>query len=101
MKKLIVMAAVAAAMSLTACSGSKTETAEEDEIEFTTPEAVVSALNEKMQSGDVTTISEAVESVQEELLEIIDTKDAEGMKGYLTKIRNNVKRDIEIKSISK
>ena len=32
-----------------------------------------------------------------ELLEIIDTKDADGMKRYLTKIRNNVKRDIEIK----
>ena len=32
-----------------------------------------------------------------ELLEIIDQKDAAGMKGYLTKIRNNVKRDIEIK----
>ena len=32
-----------------------------------------------------------------ELREIIDTKDADGMKGYLTKIRNNVKRDIEIK----
>lgn len=32
-----------------------------------------------------------------ELLEIIDRKDADGMKGYLTKIRNNVKRDIEIK----
>ena len=32
-----------------------------------------------------------------ELLEIIDNKNAEGMKGYLTKIRNNVKRDIEIK----
>ena len=32
-----------------------------------------------------------------ELLEIIDRRDAEGMKGYLTKIRNNVKRDIEIK----
>ena len=32
-----------------------------------------------------------------ELLEIIDQKDADGMKGYLTKIRNNVKRDIEIK----
>ena len=32
-----------------------------------------------------------------ELLEIIDQKDATGMKGYLTKIRNNVKRDIEIK----
>ena len=32
-----------------------------------------------------------------ELLEIIDTKNADSMKGYLTKIRNNVKRDIEIK----
>ena len=32
-----------------------------------------------------------------ELLEIIDNKDAQGMKDYLTKIRNNVKRDIEIK----
>ena len=31
-----------------------------------------------------------------ELLEIIDNKDADGMKAYLTKIRNNVKRDIEI-----
>jgi hypothetical protein len=32
-----------------------------------------------------------------ELLEIIDQKDADGMKGYLTKIRNNVRGDIEIK----
>jgi prephenate dehydrogenase len=32
-----------------------------------------------------------------ELLEIIDQRDAEGMKGYLTKIRNNVRNDIEIK----
>jgi hypothetical protein len=32
-----------------------------------------------------------------ELLEIIDNKDADGMKRYLTKIRNNVRRDIEIK----
>jgi hypothetical protein len=31
------------------------------------------------------------------LLEIIDTKDADGMKGYLKKIRDNVRRDIEIK----
>jgi prephenate dehydrogenase len=30
-----------------------------------------------------------------ELLEIIDNKDADGMKAYLTKIRNNVKRDVE------
>lgn len=32
-----------------------------------------------------------------ELLEIIDNKDADGMKGYLKKIRDNVRRDIEIK----
>ena len=32
-----------------------------------------------------------------ELLEIIDHKDAEGMKRYLTKIRDNVRRDIEIR----
>ena len=32
-----------------------------------------------------------------ELLEIIDTKDCEGMKAYLTKIRDNVRRDIEIR----
>ena len=31
-----------------------------------------------------------------ELLEIIDNKDAEGMRKYLKKIRNNVKSDIEI-----
>ena len=31
-----------------------------------------------------------------ELLEIIDNKDGEGMKGYLKKIRDNVRRDIEI-----
>ena len=32
-----------------------------------------------------------------ELLEIIDHKDGDGMKGYLRKIRDNVRRDIEIK----
>ena len=30
-----------------------------------------------------------------DLLSIIDNKDADGMKAYLTKIRNNVKRDVE------
>ena len=30
-----------------------------------------------------------------ELLNIIDSKDSEGMKAYLTKIRNNVKPDID------
>ena len=41
-----------------------------------------------------------VEKIRSELtalLDIINLKDAEAMKAYLTKIRNNVKRDIEIK----
>lgn len=43
--------------------------------------------------------SEQVELIRTELkrlLEIIDNKDAEGMKEYLTKIRDNVRRDIAI-----
>lgn len=43
--------------------------------------------------------SEQVEQIRTELkrlLEIINNKDAEGMKEYLTKIRDNVKRDIAI-----
>lgn len=43
--------------------------------------------------------SEQVEHIRTELkrlLEIIDNKDAEGMKEYLTKIRDNVRRDIAI-----
>jgi hypothetical protein len=32
-----------------------------------------------------------------ELLDIIDRKDADGMKRYLTKIRDNVRQDIEVK----
>lgn len=43
--------------------------------------------------------SEQVEQIRTELkrlLKIIDNKDAEGMKEYLTKIRDNVKRDIAI-----
>lgn len=41
--------------------------------------------------------SDQVSQIREELkdlLDIIDNKDAKGMKTYLTKIRNNVKRDI-------
>lgn len=41
---------------------------------------------------------EQVEQIRNELkdlLDIIDNKDADGMKAYLTKIRNNVKRDID------
>ena len=44
--------------------------------------------------------SEQVASIRselKELLQIIDKKDANGMKAYLTKIRNNVRKDIEVK----
>ena len=44
--------------------------------------------------------SEQVASIRDEmtkLLEIIDHKDADAMKQYLTRIRNNVRKDIEIK----
>ena len=95
MKKLIVMAAVAAAMSLTACSGSKTETAEEEEIEFTTPEAVVSAFTEKMKSGDAYTISEAVKTVQEELLEIIDDGDMKKAQAYAIQLETFMNENAE------
>ena len=44
-------------------------------------------------SGQVEQIREELK----ELLAIIESKDAEGMKTYLTKIRDNVRRDIEIK----
>ena len=43
--------------------------------------------------------SEQVEEIRTELkqlLEIIDNKDSEGMKAYLKKIRDNVRRDIAI-----
>ena len=43
--------------------------------------------------------SEQVEEIRtelKELLEIIDNKDSEGMKAYLKKIRDNVRRDIAI-----
>jgi len=38
-----------------------------------------------------------IRSELKSLLEIIDAKDGEAMKAYLTKIRNNVRRDIEAK----
>ena len=39
---------------------------------------------------------EKIRTELKELLDIIDRKDAEGMKTYLNKIRNNVKRDIDL-----
>lgn len=44
-------------------------------------------------SGQVEKIGQELKT----LLEIIDNKDADAMHNYLTKIRNNVKQDIEIK----
>ena len=55
-------------------------------------------LKGQREAGDYTHDQVAqIRTELKELLEIIDTKNADGMKAYLTKIRNNVKRDIEIK----
>ena len=54
MKKLFAMAAIAV-MCLTGCTGNKV--AEDLDFEKATPEAVVSALAEKLQSGDATVIT--------------------------------------------
>ena len=59
MKKLFSIAAIVAAMSLTACSGNKANTAEEDAL---TPE-------------EVTALNETLESVQEEVQAIITSGD--------------------------
>ena len=63
------MAAVAA-MFLTACTGNKI--AEDLDFEKATPEAVVSALAEKVQAGDATAISAALETVQTQLSKLVD-----------------------------
>lgn len=92
MKKLFTMAAIAA-MSLTACTN-KANTAEESlDFEEATPEAVVSSLAEKVQSGDATAITEAVETVQAELQEIVENGDVEKAAAYASQIKAFVEQN--------
>lgn len=87
MKKLFALAAVAAAMSLGACTNNA-KTAEENlDFENATPETVVNTLVEKVQAGDATAVVEAVETIQAELKDALDNGDVEKATEYASKIQ--------------
>ena len=95
MKKLFALAAVAAAMSLGACTNNA-KTAEENlDFENATPETVVSTLVEKVQSGDATAVVEAVETIQAELKDALDSGDVEKATEYASKIQAFVTENAE------
>lgn len=93
MKKFFAMAAVAV-MCLTGCN--KANTAEETlDFEKATPEAVVSALAEKVQAGDATAITAALESVQTQLTGLVDAGNVEKVTEYAAKIKAFVEENAE------
>lgn len=95
MKKLFAMAAFAAAMIFSACTGNKTS---EEALNFekATPEAVVNALAEKVQAGDATAITTALETVQTELSKLIDAGNVEKVTEYVAKIKTFVEENAEV-----
>ncbi|MBR5395021.1 MAG: hypothetical protein IK144_08070 [Bacteroidaceae bacterium] len=94
MKKLFALAAFAAAMIFSACTGNKT--VEEDlDFEKATPEAVVSALAEKLQAGDATTITTAIEAVQTQLNKLLENADVEKVTAYATQIKAFIDENAE------
>ena len=93
MKKLFAMAAIAV-MCLTGCN--KANTAEEAlDFEKATPEAVVSALAEKVQAGDATAITAALETVQTQLAGLVDAGNVEKVTEYSAKIKAFVEENAE------
>lgn len=92
MKKFFAMAAVAV-MCLTGCTGNKV--AEDLDFEKATPEAVVSALAEKVQAGDATAISAALETVQTQLSKLVDAGNIEKVSQYAAKIKAFVEENAE------
>ena len=102
MKKCFVMAAAVAAMSMAACTGStNANTAEEDSIQVVSlsegaePGEVVDALEEKVKSGDASALSEAVETIQAELQEIIESGDTEKAAAYASQLQAFVEENAE------
>ena len=94
MKKLFSIAAIAA-MCLTGCTN-KANTAEESlDFEEATPEAVVSSLVEKVQSGDATAITEAVQTVQTELSKLLENGNVEKVTEYANQIQAFVQENAE------
>ena len=92
MKKLFAMAAIAV-MCLTGCTGNKV--AEDLDFEKATPEAVVSALAEKVQAGDATAINAALETVQTQLSKLVDAGNIEKVSQYAAKIKAFVEENAE------
>ena len=86
------MAAIAA-MCLTGCTGNKV--AEDLDFEKATPEAVVSALAEKVQAGDATAITVALETVQAQLSKLVDAGNVEKVSEYAAKIKTFVEENAE------
>ena len=92
MKKLFAMAAIAV-MCLTGCTGNKV--AEDLDFEKATPEAVVSALAEKLQTGDATVITTALETVKAQLSKLVDAGNVEKVSEYAAKIKAFVEENAE------
>ena len=85
---------MAAAMIISACTGNKT-TEEALDFEKATPEAVVSALAEKLQAGDATAIQAALETVQTQLNKLLEGTDVTKVTEYATKIKAFVEENAE------
>ena len=92
MKKLFAMAAIAV-MCLTGCTGNKV--AEDLDFEKATPEAIVNALAEKVQAGDATAITTALETVQTQLSKLVDAGNVEKVTEYAAKIKTFIEENAE------
>ena len=92
MKKLFALVAVAAAM----CFGSCTEKIEEG-LDFSKASAdeVVSALADKLQTGDATVITKALETVKTQLDKLLKGADVAKVTEYASKIKAFVEQNAE------
>ena len=92
MKKFFALAAFAAAMIFGACTNKI-----EEGLDFSKASAdeVVSALAEKLQTGDANTISAALETVQTQLSKLLEGTDVAKVTEYATKIKAFVEENAE------
>lgn len=92
MKKLFAMVAVAAAMIFGACTNKV-----EEGLDFSKASAdeVVSALAEKIQTGDATVIQTALETVQTQLNKLLEGTDVSKVTEYATKIKAFIDQNAE------
>ena len=96
MKNLFTLTAIAAVITLGACSGSKSNTAEGIlDLSNTTPETLVNTLAEKMQSGDANAITMTVESIRSGLNTIYENGDIEKAFEFVGPIKVFVEENTE------